>query len=278
MYEPFNDTNISWSDPEIIYKIGIGGFHLVKQDAVMYIAVMPAMTYKRQYTLDSLPIACDLEGGGQATTENPLGVVGANVTMIQCQLHNSTYRTKFEYRNGLQTVSVDLPEHGPTVPIINWVRSAPIGSDKETSSNCTTLNDLDDYGKRCVYNDSLPAQLAYQSILQAFTTLITGQIYLDNTTKGLLDTSYIRSTGLVNTKELEYLTDYGLHLKSSQPEEGRDYPSPDLQWVLSNSNTPGISGISRLQHQGAADQSLQNALETMFQNFTISLMSSPLLQ
>ncbi|KAF2658592.1 hypothetical protein K491DRAFT_755910 [Lophiostoma macrostomum CBS 122681] len=286
-HEPFsgwlsdNQTTMSWLDPETIYKTGIGNFKLVKQDAILYIAVMPAMTNKRQFTLTADPVACDLSGNQSTedppTPENPLGIVGGNVTMIQCELHNSTYKAQFEYKNGAQNVSVDLPQHGPTVPIINWIRSAWTGEDK--SSNCTTLNELDnDYGKICTYDDGLTSQIAYQSILQAFTALITGQISLDNTTGGLLDTSSIRSTSLVNTKELEYLTDYGLHLKSSQSTDGHDDPFPDLQWTLSNSSMPGISGISKLQQQGPATQSLQDALEIMFQNFTISLMSSALLQ
>jgi hypothetical protein len=100
--------------------------------------------------------------------------------------------------------------------------------------------------------------------------LITGSITLDPTTNGLLDSTSIRSTGLLNTKELYYLTDYALHANTSDV-------NPDLQKALSESSISEVSGMSRLR-QTASNQSLQDAIETMFQNLTVSLMSSSALQ
>ncbi|ORY06513.1 hypothetical protein BCR34DRAFT_571286 [Clohesyomyces aquaticus] len=132
--------------------------------------------------------------------------------MLQCQLHNSTYRTKFDCQNGVEHVKIDLHERGLKAPIINFVRSYWGGD-----PNCATLHvRTEGYGRKCDEDTSLASQLTYQSILQTFTTLITSDIVLDNTTDGLLNSSQIRSTSLVNTKELEYLTDWDLHVKSSR--------------------------------------------------------------
>ena len=167
-------------------------------------------------------------------------------------------------------VSIDLvqQEKDNTVPVINFVRGP--GSDGLGSGNCSTLNEIQGYGKDCEFDGSLLSQLSYQSVLQAFATLITGNITLNPQTYGLLDSSSIRSTSLLNAEELSYLTDYALHINTS------DY-NPDFQKALWNSSMRGVSGLSRLQ-PAMSNQSLQETIEAMFQNLTVSLMSTPVLQ
>jgi hypothetical protein len=267
-----NASTLTFSDPESIFETGIGNYSETTQDAIMYLAIMPNMLSVRQFTLSSTPFACYLDDPdlSQITSDNPLGVVGGNITMLQCQLYNSTYRTKFDYVNGAQIVNIDLVQQGTdtAVPVINLVRGA--GSGGLGSGECATLNEVDEYGKDCDFDGSLLSQLSYQGILQAFAMLITGNITLVPTTNGLSDSTSIRSTSLLNTKELYYLTDYALHANTSDM-------NPDLQKALSESSMSEVSGMSRLQ-QAASNQSLQDAIETMFQNLTVSLMSSPALQ
>jgi hypothetical protein len=266
-----NASNLTFPDPESIFNTGIGNFSEITQDAIMYLAIMPNMLSMTSWDLGTAPSACNLDEP-DLTSDNPLGVVGGNVTMLQCQLYNSTYRTKFDYVNGAQTVSIGPIRQGTdtAVPVINFVRGA--GSGDLGSGKCSTLNEVDGdvFGKDCDFDESLLSQLSYQSILQAFATLITGSITLDPTTNGLLDSTSIRSTGLLNTKELYYLTDYALHANTSDV-------NPDLQKALSESSISEVSGMSRLR-QTASNQSLQDAIETMFQNLTVSLMSSSALQ
>ena len=193
--------------------------------------------------------------------------------MLECKLHNATYQTTFHFRDGVQAVRSQLSENrtSNTVPILKLVRGP--GANGIGAGDCSTLNEDnsgDGYGSPCDFDSSLLPQIAYQSILQAFTTLITGNITLDSTTMGLTDSTAIRSTGLVNSRELYYLTDYAVTTNST-------VDSPALQKAIFNSSESGMSGLMKLQ-QGVSDISLQDALETMFQNFTISLMTSSALQ
>ncbi|KAI9699475.1 MAG: hypothetical protein M1836_003086 [Candelina mexicana] len=250
-YPQIAQGDSSFPNPQAIFDIGIGNFSKLAQDATLYIAVIPNML--------------------SINPDNPLGLVGGNVTMLQCQLHNSTDHTKFNYVNGAQTVSINLAkqETDETVPVINFVRGP--GSGKHDAGMCTTLNEVDDvYGRTCVFDGSLLSRLSYQAILQAFAMLVTGNITLVKNTNGLSDSTSIRSTSLLNTKELQYLTDYALHANTPDMQ-------PDLQNKLRLSNMSEVSGMSRIQ-QTTSNQLLQDAIETMFQNFTVSLMSSSALQ
>ncbi|KAI1388161.1 uncharacterized protein F4822DRAFT_236310 [Hypoxylon trugodes] len=264
-------SSLSFSDPDAIFKTGIGTYDLVKQDSLLYVAIMPNLINTRRFTLSWESLGCDLGiYADTITPDNPLGVVGGNVTMLQCQLHNSTYHTDFRYLNGAQNVNISITDVGDTVPVINFVRGASSGG--EFSRNCTTLNEDDELGKQCEYDAGLLSQLSYQAVLEAFTTLMTGSIALVSGT-GLVDSTSVRSTSIIDTTEMEYLTDYEIHKESTV---GQD-PFPDLQWQLSNSSMPDTGGIWRLR-QTEPEQSLQQFLETMFQNYTVSLMSSSTLQ
>ena len=85
---------------------------------------------------------------------------------------------------------------------------------------------------------------------------------------GLTDSSNIRSTGLVNTKELFYLSDDAITANSNNK-------GIALQKAMFNTSESDTSGLTQLQQSlSTSDTSLQDALEKMFQNFTISLMTS----
>ncbi|KAI9712451.1 MAG: hypothetical protein M1820_001664 [Bogoriella megaspora] len=280
-YTAFSN-NTAFLDPQSAFNIGMatGG---QPHDAIMYIAVLPNMTDIRDFSLTSTPHACDLSGWDEVdqfkspgTPENPLGDVGGNITMLQCQMYNSTYQTNFSYVNEAQIVSIQLSDqdNDKAVPIVNTVRGP--GIEGLGAGNCSTLNeggspsDGADLGKDCDFDSSLLFQLSYQATLQAFANLLTGNITLsaeESGKNGLLDTTMVRSTSFVDTKELYYLTDYTLHAVS-------DPFAPDLQFALQNSTASDASGMARLP-QNLPSQSLQDAIETMFKNFTVSLMSSP---
>ncbi|KAI9710459.1 MAG: hypothetical protein M1812_007427 [Candelaria pacifica] len=266
--------NASFPDPETIFNTEDADFsNVIRQDAIMYISIMPNMLSVRRSTLafDSDPLACELDDDQQVSSENPLGSVGGNITMLQCRLYNSTYHTKFDYVNGAQTVSINLVRQGMdnTVSLINLVRGA--GSGGSGSGKCATLNYEDGkYGKPCDFDKSLLSQLSYQATLQPFASLVTGNITMSPMTNVLSDSTDIRSTSLLDTRELDYLTDYALHASTSEMD-------PDLQKSLRGSNNSEVSGMTRLE-QTTSNRSLQDAIEIMFQNFTVSLMSSSALQ
>ncbi|KAK3636944.1 hypothetical protein LTR56_012604 [Elasticomyces elasticus] len=270
--------NSTFTIPDWIFNIGMRDWNIVAQEAIFYVAVLPHMLDLKSYTLSTEPYACLLNdkntplGPNNVSATNPLGFIGGDITMLQCQLYNTTYRTQFTFINGTQTVDTQLPDPATDtpVPIINAVRGP--GSDGiNNNDTCITLTTDDAFNPACHFNSSLLPQLAYQSILQAFTSLLTGNISLEATTaaseyiSGTFDYSTIRSTSLVNTRELAFLTDYALHLTSTPMD-------PDLQHALENSSMPAVSALTR--SQGADPQtSLKDAIETMFQNLTVSLMS-----
>ena len=82
-----NTSETMFSDPESIFHLSFEDeMTEIKQDAVMYLAVMPNMLGMTQFDLSSTPKACDLNDDelSQVTANNPLGIVGGNVTMLQC--------------------------------------------------------------------------------------------------------------------------------------------------------------------------------------------------
>ncbi|KAK6386625.1 hypothetical protein LTR65_008824 [Meristemomyces frigidus] len=113
--------------------------------------------------------------------------------------------------------------------------------------------------------------LSYQAILQAFTDIITGNI-ANKLSLGLFKNSSVVSTTLLNTKELSFLSDRSIELQ-----EAISYGQPDLQAALANSSVGSAIGLTPSE-EIAPNQSLIAALEEMFQNYTVSLMSSALLQ
>lgn len=271
--EPYlqSSNHSTWQDSDSIFKPGLVFDNGIIQEATLYITVMPQMLDLSYFTQSSKPLACNIRAP-PIVNDKPLEPVGGNITMIKCKLHNTTYNANFSYINGKQNVKVNVTRNpsDPTVPVIANVRGSGTGG-RGSSKNCSTLNTEPGRGKPCFFDRSLLSQLSYQGILHAFSLLVTGNITLDDrTTKGPSDASRIRTTGLVNTKELRYLTDYGLHTSSRKHE-------PDLQQSLLNSNMSAMSGLARLK-PAAGETSLQGAIEEMFQNFTVSLMASSELQ
>ena len=229
----------------------------------MYVAAMPNVIAHDGAAASRF---CKSEQGrGLNTARSVFGFgsgQGSNASMLQCQLYSSTYRTSFAFQNGEQNVSTTLirKDSERAAHISNLVTSERLISGLY-GKNITSAN-LDQARAQL-------AQLSYQAMFQAFTSLITGKITVNSGTHELTDSTNIQSIGLLNTKELFYLTTYLRHKYSS-------CGAPDLQGALSwysDPNVSSLSGMSRM-HQSAPDLSLQDALETMFENFTLSLMSS----
>jgi hypothetical protein len=286
-----NRTTWTFDTANAIFNTGLNDYILSSQQAIMYVAILPNMIKARTMTLSAEPLACSSKSFPNLgiTPTNPLGYVGGNVTMLQCQFYNSSYHTEFEYVNGVQSVATST-EVANTVPIINVVRGPGRGGPSNSSDYCATLNEVGAYrvndtgigiyGETCEYDPDLLPQLSYQATLQAFTDLITGSITrgstaISNSSAGivssgsvtLVDNSLVRSTELLRTRELNFLSDISLH-KQTDLDTG-----PDLQHSLFVSNESQASGMT-LNEQDAPTKSLKDALETMFQNFTVSLMSS----
>ena len=95
--------------------------------------------------------------------------------MLQCQLVNSTYDVAFDYVNGNQTVTIEVPQTVPedTVAAISTITGP-------TNDTCVGFHagyllkqpdipiENPDWPERCDFDQGLARQLAYRSILDAF--------------------------------------------------------------------------------------------------------------
>ncbi|KAK8074135.1 hypothetical protein PG994_005034 [Apiospora phragmitis] len=112
----------------------------VKQDSTLYIASLPNTLLRKHFPRSDNGNDCVLGSPGwENKSENPLGIYGGDETIVQCQLYNSTYLTKFQYARGLQDIDIKISELGETVPVTAWVRGPNTTLDLQ--ENCATLQE-----------------------------------------------------------------------------------------------------------------------------------------
>jgi len=189
------------------------------------------------------------------------GVIGvsqqiANLKMISCKLHNATYRTNFSFSDGAQSVTVlnrSLHNHVYGVG--------------------TVVNREDHLYTEYAYDTTNVRRLAYQSVLDAFGQILVGRLHTTLETKGLerVKTS-IMSTILSETSELASFDNYG-----SKMNQGLQV---SVEKLLEDKSSKVVGFPPSVIVPTIRDTRLrlENALEGLFQNITISLMTAPLLQ
>jgi hypothetical protein len=215
--------------------------------------------------------------------------------MLQCQLVNSTYNVAFDYVNGNQTVTIQVPQTIPegTVAAISTI-TGPTNETSQiipedtvaaistitgpTNKTCVGFHagyllkqpatpiENPDWPERCDFDQGLARQLAYRSILDAFFNVISGPVALDQSSAG-----NILATTLLRTRELNFLTNYA-----------RAMSDPLQTWKNAQS---GLFAAGRADLAGLIVPEPENKrpalareLEVMFQNLTVSLMSSTVFQ
>ncbi|KAI3318895.1 hypothetical protein HD806DRAFT_305268 [Xylariaceae sp. AK1471] len=211
--------------------------------AVFFMAVFPHIVNEIQTTF------CD---------DDLLGPNGqlADSTILQCELYNSTYHVDFNFVNGEQLINITMGETLNIVdPILFPGTSRFIFTDSSESSP----------------NFTQAEALAYQSVFDAFGRSLVGSVSSSVDTSGALtvNTSILVTT-LSETKELAFLSKW------------EDAPAPgsftDLQSFVELSGDflkfPGTSVVDNANYSRPLDK----AMEDMFRNITIGLMSSQLLQ
>ena len=184
-------------------------------------------------------------------------------SITECKLYESTYDVTFHYRNNLQDISIDsaiAPDSDPLPTITDLLVAT---NDDSRTSPCPSAD-----GERgrtadrsaCVGEPAARRKLSYQAIFDAFSQTVQGSIYDLSWQPYTLDTGVL-DTALVRTRELSRLR--------------RAFPS--LQNVLA-SRTELSLGVDNSSLDEGPEVPLANTLETMFENLTVSLMASPLLQ
>lgn len=231
-----HDVNLSTSDS--IYETGVA--------PKLYFALLPSLL-QPSTNAPWNPKACEhvkqLPNVGNWST--PLVPVGNDdATMLECELIESQYRVDFMYENGIQSVATNVTATNRAQDFIQQLNGA------------TEVND-----------DRLRT-LSYQSVLSAFETWVTGTIKSGiSQTTPLLVNSSIMLTALLQAREMAYLRPERTDLTMASVYR------TDLQSLLQDDKTGRYEGLAP-PATPSTPRSLSSLIEELFQNITVSLMSS----
>jgi hypothetical protein len=190
-----------------------------------------------------------------------------NITVFQCELQNSSYHTSFEYINGEQTINitVDATPYNSVTPIYEYVVGSGYFPLANYSENGDVIGYLPDVAKTT----------AYQSVMSSFGAVFVGTVWNSVATLGgvVSSNTTVMSTVIGETEELLWLNGYPADLQNS----GQVVPATlqeDLQEPGNHIYWNGVDVVDVLK----STMPFKSALEGLFQNITVGLMSSRLLQ
>lgn len=183
----------------------------------------------------------------------------ANATIVECRLINATYSSSYRWTNGIRDLNVTVTPSGKSIPYPGWVQC----NRYLFVNSFPPITDIEHITPQPVseYNNTVIQNYAYASVIDAFMKLLKGSIYYPGTEDGLVISTDVMSTPLGTTQEL-----VAVQSQSARGMKALDALGPQY-W-------PGVS----VKLQANSTLSLRPTLELMFQNLTMSLMSSPLLQ
>ena len=165
-----------------------------------------------------------------------------NLTVIQCQLRNSSYNVSINFVDGVQEVDLHL---------------------STTHNNIFAFQTLNaSSGPTQLVNPTLMEGLAYQSIMDAFGSMFVGLGYTETSAyEPLKNPVMVPNSGVMST----VIGARAEELQSLRPN------------LMSSFLYPGWIGTSITEN--THDQfSLQDGIEELFKNITLNLMTSPMLQ
>ena len=176
-------------------------------------------------------------------------------SFVGCELHNATYTLNVTFTNGNQHVNITQLEIEDPLPYIATLSLGGTASDNDTDP-------LDGFSAQVF---TTLDHFAYQSIMDMLGRLITGQVtIMSRLATGAFNFSTVSTsimqTSLINTPELRPIFNLGNLCNSGTVVcSGTDVTNENL-----NITAPAISsGTIRLPQ----------ALEQLFQNMTLSLLS-----
>lgn len=209
----------------------------------LYVAALPSMDIKPTTYICLYP-------NGTYDAEHALNQL-ANMTITQCTTYNATYIANFTYTDGAQ--SVNLTTQGSYDNYVTGVMST---------------SDVEDVAVQFVEN------LAYQTVVDAFGRIIVGTIMMNNPNDNAADLSTLTlgsqmsTTSLLNTIELNFLQTVVANPSNSLL---------SLEAYTGTAHSEEWNGFSVLQVANST-LPMASAIEEMFKNATMSLMSSPYLK
>ncbi|KAL8885344.1 MAG: hypothetical protein Q9192_006657 [Flavoplaca navasiana] len=202
-------------------------------------------------------------------------------TVLRCDVHKSAYSTSFSFIDGMQDVEIkqvtDYTDSSMVTRSQITLYFDPADRNKSTplphacplSTTNPNLDETDGPMQPCLNIQSVLSTLSYQAVMHAFIDLVAGMISVaesEFTNTLIASTTKLESTVLALTPELAFL----------QANDRETHQSVQQQAVLWDQGP-----FTGLINDAAAPHStlpFQQALEQLFQNITISLMSAPDLQ
>ncbi|KAI5366053.1 hypothetical protein Slin14017_G036930 [Septoria linicola] len=259
-------------------------FQSAPQSFYMFASVAPMQRYPE--IMGSR--ACMIRDENITFTQKASKLVRSPETsMLRCDLYNATYKLDFEFINGAQTVTTQISEvDTEPVEFAHNVRGMAAESLDHTRCDMLSLRDTPFNELDCTLDTRVLQSLSYQAIMDSFTELLHGLVYIAyNAEDGenVVSNSSAPSTILVETKELNFLRNASAYLldlteemyaKLGGPRKGQWQSLQEIKPSWGDSLFRGLGPAS----ESSLDLPLSEALEQLFQNITISMMSSPLLQ
>ncbi|KAI5199164.1 hypothetical protein AUEXF2481DRAFT_31775 [Aureobasidium subglaciale EXF-2481] len=181
-----------------------------------------------------------------------------NATIVKCQLKNATYASSFNWTNGIRDLNITVSPGSDGIVYHEGVDCSQFLYTPGVSVSDALKNGSDDISD---YNNTIIQNFAYQSVMHAFGSIVTGSINYPRFPNGLVVATNVMDTVLGATPEL-------LQLQNSTAGQMKGLAS------LGRKVWPGISVESLPENS----LDLRSSLEGLFQNVTMSLMSSKLLQ
>ena len=215
------------------------------------------------------------------------------LSLRRCQLFNATYQVSFDYSDGSQRVKSITTRDRSQRAIQHIPGILHKYMNQQTDNYEYPCSGPNAAALRCCYNhpDLLPT-LSYQAIMDAFAQRFQGAIYMDlvnfGSNQGGSGTTFRLNSTLMQTKLAlsEDLTFLRKALQSESKVTGRLTYQAALaannDTVLADANDPLLVPNENYTVASSLEPSsgmmLGDAIEELFKNLTVSLMSSAVLQ
>ena len=180
-----------------------------------------------------------------------------NFPLLQCRLVNSTYQTSFKFTNGVQEVSTIVVPNDDASTLQAIQQTCLIIEGPECLSP----------GRTCLYHPAFFQSLSYQAVMDAFARKISGRVYI-NPSLAWAITSRVVTTVLARTPEMD-------NIKPYQTGKGASSFQSWIEEVFDDEAE--FRGLER-KDDSVLNLDLATAISQLFQNVTISLMTSSALQ
>ncbi len=245
--------------------------------ASVFLAATPKLFTSTEINLMDAATLCP----SKPTDPAALAEYNETSTVLRCDVHKSTYRATFSFIDGVQNVDIkevtDITDKpmitiGEVVAYFNSSDREDTTLQPQACPPAETNPNLDEtHGMLmpCLLNSPVLSTLSYQAVMHAFIDLVSGKISLgDQQHMNVLSasTTRLQSTVLALAPELAFL-------QTKSQDTRQTVQQRAVMW-----NQKPFTGLINDAAEPHSTLPLQQALEQLFQNITVSLMSAPDIQ